>query len=100
MEHLSQASVVNKKHHQCFSTNRHSKFISGIQNPYQGVTRVDNVVGATFKVEILLGLSSEFQPEGNRGSGERSREMGTTFTNWTDRSCIQNFAIFAQDVKV
>lgn len=101
VEHLSRASVVNKKYHQRFSTNRHSKFMSGVQNPNQGLARVDNVVGATFKVEILLGLSSEFQPEGNRGSGERSREMSTTFfTNWTDGSCIQNFAIFAQNVKV
>ena len=46
--------------------------MSGVQNSNQGVTRVDNVVGAAFKVEILLGLSSEFQPEGDRGSGERS----------------------------
>ena len=36
--------------------------MSGVQNPNQGVTRVDNVVGATFKVETLFGLSSEFQP--------------------------------------
>ena len=74
--------------------------MSGVQNPNQGVTRVDNVVGATFKVESFVGLSSEFQPEGNRGSEERSREMSTTFTDWTDRSCIQNFASFAQNVKV
>ena len=100
VENLSRASAVNKKYHQCSSTNRHSKFMSGVQNPNQGVTRMDNVMGATFKVEIPLGLSFKFQPEGNRGSGERNREMSATFTNWTDRSCVQNFAIFAQNVKV
>lgn len=63
------------------------------------MTRVDNVVGAAFKVEILLGLASEFHPEGNRGGGERSREMGTTCTKWTDRGCAKNFAIFAQKIK-
>ncbi|KAL9985053.1 hypothetical protein ACROYT_G007410 [Oculina patagonica] len=84
LKNLSRVSVVDKEYHQSSSTNRHREFTPGVQNPYQDATRVDNVGGVTLEVEVLLGLASEFQLEGNRRSGERSHEMGTTCTNWGD----------------
>ena len=64
-EHLRGGSVVDIECHQCPSANGHCKFIPGVKNTNQGVTRVDHVVGASFKVEIPLGLASKFQPKGN-----------------------------------
>lgn len=98
-EQFRRGSVVDIECHQFPPANGHCKFFPGVKNTNQGVTRVDHVVGASFKVEIPLGLASKFQPKGSCRSGERSREMSTTCTNWTDRSCAQNRAIFAQNVK-
>lgn len=98
-EHLRRGGVVDIECHQFPFANGHCKFIPGVKNTNQGVTRVDHVVGASCKIVIPLGLASKFQPKGNRRSGERSQEMSTTCTNWTYRSCIQNCAIFPQNVK-
>lgn len=97
---LSRVSVVDKEYHKCCSISRHCEFMSGVLNPNQDATRMDNVAGATFKVKVLLGLASELQLKGNRRSGERNREMGTTCSNWIDRSRGKNFVIFTQDFKV
>lgn len=84
METLSRSCVVYKEYHQSFSANGYSKLTSGIENPKQGVAWLNDVWGVALKVEVLFGLAFQFQCEGNRGSGERSWEMGTTFPHGMD----------------
>lgn len=99
LKKLGCSCVENKEYHQSFSANGYSEFTSGIENPKQGVTWLNDVWGVALKVEVLFGLALQFQFKWDDGSRERRWEMGTTFPHWMDWTYIQNFVISAQDSK-
>ena len=70
VKHLSSSSIVNEEHGEFISRFRNCEFISGVQDSYYHVARVDSALGAAFKVEVLFGLASQLQFEGNGGSRE------------------------------